>query len=135
MTTFYSVLADIVVALHLAYVGFIVVGLLLVLLGRLFRWQWVGNPWFRLTHLTMMAIVVVESLLGITCPLTDWEHALRRAAGQSFEGGSFMGRLLHNLIFYEAPPQTFTIIYVLFFTLLVASFILVPIRFPRAAAK
>jgi hypothetical protein len=138
MTTFYSLLADFVVALHFAYVGFVVLGLLLVLLGRLFHWRWVSNPWFRLIHLTMMGIVVVESLLGITCPLTDWEKALRHAAGQTVDEGSFMGRLMHNLIFYEAGPQTFTLIYVLFFTLLVASFFLVPIRFerrPRAHAS
>jgi hypothetical protein len=133
MSTFYGLLADFVVALHVAYVGFIVIGLLLVLLGRLFHWQWVGNPWFRMIHLTMMGIVVVESLLGITCPLTNWEKALRHAAGQTVDEGSFMGRLLHDLIFYEATPQTFTLIYVLFFTLLVASFVLVPVRFDRTA--
>ena len=132
MTTFYSLLADLVVALHVAYVGFIVFGLLLVLLGRLFRWTWVGNPWFRLIHLTMMGIVVIESLLGITCPLTDWERALRHAAGQTVGEGSFMGRLMHNLLFYDATPQTFTLIYVVFFTLLVASFVLVPVRCNQA---
>jgi hypothetical protein len=129
----YRLLADFVVAVHFAYVTFIVMGLLLVLIGRLFHWTWVSNPWFRMVHMTMMAIVVVESLVGITCPLTDWEHALRTAAGETVEKGTFMGRLIHNLIFYEAGPGTFTLVYVLFFGLLVASFVLVPVRWQRRA--
>jgi hypothetical protein len=40
---FYSFLADVVVALHVAYVGFVVVGLLLILLGLPLRWSW-GRP-------------------------------------------------------------------------------------------
>ena len=54
---FDAYLADGLVALHVAYVAFIVLGQLLILAGLVFRWQWVRNFWFRLAHLVAIAIV------------------------------------------------------------------------------
>ena len=45
---FDAYLADGVVALHVSYVAFVVLGQLLILAGVVFRWQWVRNFWFRL---------------------------------------------------------------------------------------
>ena len=44
------ILADIVVVIHFAYVAFVVLGLVAVLMGYVFKWNWVRNRWFRLTH-------------------------------------------------------------------------------------
>jgi len=74
---FYRILADLVLVIHLAYAGFIVLGMAAILLGIVLKWQWVRNFWFRLIHLIMIAIVVEESILGVICPLTDWEDQLR----------------------------------------------------------
>lgn len=122
----YSLLADVVVAVHVAYVSTVVVGLLLILLGGMLRWKWVRNIYFRLGHLLLITIVVVEAILGIVCPLTEWEYALRQKAGQSFEGGSFIGRILHNAIFLDVPQSTLSVCYCLFGLLVVLSFWLVP---------
>ena len=46
----YRLLADLIVAIHAAYVAFVVVGLLLILLGVACGWQWVRNWWFRIAH-------------------------------------------------------------------------------------
>lgn len=123
-----AILADLIVAVHVCYVAFVVFGLLLTLIGGVRGWRWVRNPWFRLTHLLAIVIVAAESLAGIPCPLTVWEHDLRVAAGQSGGEGSFVGRCLHGLIFYDLPEAVFTVVYVGFAALVGASFWWVPVR-------
>ena len=71
-------------------------GLVAILLGGWRKWRWVRNFWFRLLHFLMIAVVVVESLVGIVCPLTDWEDALREKAGETVEQGTFIGRMVHR---------------------------------------
>ncbi len=72
-----KLLADFIVVFHAMYFSFVVFGLVLILLGIAFRWGWVRNFWFRALHLTTIGIVVLEALVGMTCPLTDWEQRLR----------------------------------------------------------
>src|SRR5919204_3727026 len=100
----YAFLADFIVAAHVAYVSYVVVGLIAIWTGALFRWGWVRNPWFRLTHLLAILIVALEAVFAIDCPLTVWESAFRQRAGQEVSGASFIGRCLHELIFYDFPP-------------------------------
>lgn len=128
---YYLILADVVVALHMAYVLFVVFGLLAVLLGYLRGWRWVRNKWFRLTHLGMIGIVVIEALLNITCPLTTLENWLRFQAGQSATAGSFIGRWVHDLLFYDASPEFFTVLYCGFGGAVLAALFVVPIDWRR----
>ena len=37
----YAFWADVIVALHAAYVGFVVIGELIIVVGALCRWRWV----------------------------------------------------------------------------------------------
>jgi hypothetical protein len=70
------------------------------------KWQWARNPWFRFTHLLAIAIVAFEAIQGLPCPLTVWEGQLRELGGQAFNGSeSFMGKLLHDVLFIENVPQ------------------------------
>jgi Protein of Unknown function (DUF2784) len=128
----YAILADIIVAIHVAYVGFILVGLLAILVGAALRWSWVRNRWFRLAHLLAIAIVAFEALWGITCPLTDWEDTLRSAAGQRVSEGTFIGRCLDSILFYDWPPWAFTSAYVSFALLVLLVLIFVPPRWRGA---
>ena len=130
METFYRVAADTTVTLHLAYVAFVVFGLVAVLVGYFRRWGWVRNRWFRGGHLAMIVIVVGEAWAGITCPLTVWEQQLRDLAGQETYRGAFLANLVHDLIFYDAPPWMFTVIYTAFGMLVAGSFLLAPPRWP-----
>jgi len=123
---FYSLAADAVVFVHAAYVGFVVLGLVAILIGRMFGWKWIQNFWFRAAHLVMIGVVVVESLFGITCPLTTWENSLRRAAGESARTESFVGRWVHDLLFFDAPPWAFTVVYCLFGAIVLATFLIAP---------
>lgn len=73
----YKLLADSVVAVHLAYVGFVVVAQALILIGLVCRWPWVRNLRFRVIHLVMVEVVALEGWFGIICPMTDWDNQLR----------------------------------------------------------
>jgi hypothetical protein len=127
----YRLLADFIVVVHFAYVSFVVGGLLLILLGGWRKWRWVRNFWFRLLHFLMIAVVVGESLLGIVCPLTDWEDALREKAGETVAQGSFIGRMVHNLLFIEVPEIGLTPFYCAFGLIVLATLFLVPPHWPK----
>ncbi len=128
-----SIAADVVLFLHAAYVAFVVLGLVAVLVGYVLKWQWIKNGWFRIIHLTMILIVTVEALLGVVCPLTTLENELRRAAGQSVRTSGFMAQLVHDLLFYDAPPWMFTVGYCIFALLVASTWMLVPPSFVRAS--
>jgi hypothetical protein len=128
---FYRYLADLIVAVHVGYVGFVVLGQLAIWLGLLLRWAWVRNAWFRCVHLVMMCIVGLEAAFDITCPLTRWEANLRHLAGQESAGDSFLGRMLHNLIFVSLPEAVITGVHISFALLVVATFLLAPPRFRK----
>jgi len=102
-------LADALLVVHFIIVGFIVGGLVLVWLGAALGWQWIRNPWFRYLHLGAIALVAAEALAGVACPLTVWEDALRGG----LQPGSFVGRWVQRLLYYQAPEWVFTVAYVL----------------------
>lgn len=124
-------LADLMVAIHVGYVGYVVGGMLLIVLGWILGWGWVRNFWFRISHLIMMMVVVFEEIMKIRCPLSVWEEHFRNLAGQPVTGETFMGRILHSLIFYDAPPIVFTIGYLSFGALVAATFLFCVPRWPR----
>ncbi len=124
---FYAVLANIVLVVHFCYVGFTVGGEALVLAGGLFRWSWVRNLAFRLTHLATVVLVAVEAVTGTSCPLTVWEYRLRALAGERLSSQiPFIARLLRSIIFYDFPAWVFLVAYVAFALLVVLTFLLVP---------
>ncbi|HEY1376170.1 MAG TPA: DUF2784 domain-containing protein [Gemmataceae bacterium] len=127
----YRLLADFVVAVHSAYVAFVVVGQVLILIGLWRNWRWVRNWWFRVLHLVAISIVAAEAVFNVACPLTTWEQRLRELAGDEVSHGTFVGDLLHNLIFVDAPPWAFTVGYVAFAAVVLATFVLAP---PRRSA-
>ena len=133
MSLWYRIAADLVVTVHFAYVAFVLVGFVLILVGIIRRWRWIRNPWFRGIHLACILFVVAEAWLGITCPLTVWEKNLRRLAGETTYRGDFIANLIHELLFYDAPPWVFTVAYSLFGLLALLTFLLAPPRRRRRA--
>jgi hypothetical protein len=129
---FASVLANAVLVLHILYVSFVIFGVVLVVIGGLCRWRWVHNPWFRLTHLLMILIVVAESFLDMTCPLTTWERALRPGS-MNYEDKDLIATWLDGLLFYHFPHWVFTVAYTAFGLLIIGLFFFVPIR--RSSSK
>ncbi len=80
----FRLLADAVVALHLAYIVFVVGGAVVVL-----KWRWVAWP-----HLLAVVWGAYVEFSGTVCPLTPLEQSLRRRAGQAGYGGSFIDNYL-----------------------------------------
>ena len=103
-------LADIVLIVHFLFVAFVVGGLVLIWIGAAAGWQWIRNFWFRVAHLAAIVFVAGEALVGVWCPLTLWEDALRGVQGEK----GFVARWIHRLMFYDVPGWMFTIAYVLF---------------------
>lgn len=132
----YGYLADLMVAVHVAYVAFVVVGQLLILIGWMAGWSWVRNFWFRALHLLAIGFVAFEEFIDMRCPLTVWEEQFRAMAGQPFSGETFLSRLMHSLIFIEGqPPIFFTMIHLGFAALVLLTVVLVPPRWPRRWRK
>lgn len=128
---FLQLLADAVLTLHVVVVVFVVGGLLLVFVGNWRGWRWVNGPRFRLVHLALVALVAVQSWLGVICPLTDIEMWLRAKIGSPTYHGSFIEHWLQRLLYYEAPPWVFVLVYTLFGLLVVAAWVLFPPGFRR----
>jgi len=114
-------LADTLLFVHVLFVLFVLIGLVLILAGKLADWAWVRNPWFRLAHLAAIGIVTVQSWIGVICPLTTLEMALRARAGDATYPGSFIAHWLDTILYYEAPAWVFTIFYTVFATVVVVS--------------
>ena len=113
--------ADVALLAHIFVVCFVVVGLVLILTGKLRRWSWVKNPWFRAAHLATIAVIVLQSWFGVVCPLTTLEMWCRARAGEAVYAGTFISHWMQQLLYYEAPPWVFAVCYTLFGLLVVAS--------------
>lgn len=123
-----TLLADFLLLLHLAFVLFMVFGLVAVPLGGLFGWAWVREPRWRWAHLAGMAVVALQALLRVPCFLTVWERDLRRATGTAVDQRSFVVRLANDLLFVDVDQVRLWIAYVLLFVGLVAALWWVPPR-------
>lgn len=85
----YSLLADLVVVLHLAFVLF-------VLFGGLLTVKWPRALWL---HLPAMAWGCIIEFTGLVCPLTPLENRLRMQAGESGYQGDFLSRWLLSILY------------------------------------
>jgi hypothetical protein len=125
----YALAADALLVAHALFVVFVVLGLILIFAGKFLSWQWVRNPWFRVTHLLGISVVVLQSWFGVICPLTVWEMELRAKAGMTAYEGSFITHWINVLLYYQAPPWVFVVCYTVFGGLVLCSWFLVR---PRA---
>ncbi|MFZ5556176.1 MAG: DUF2784 domain-containing protein [Pseudomonadota bacterium] len=119
-----AVLADLILVAHFLFVLFVVGGLAAIWIGAWRGWAFSRNLWFRVAHLAAILFVVGEALVGVMCPLTVWEDALRGRES----GKGFIARWIHALMFYDWPAWVFTAIYTGFALLVVLTFVMVPPR-------
>ncbi len=124
----YATLADLILLVHVLFAAYNVFGLILIWLGAAVGWGWVRGCWFRGTHLATMGIVVVESLLGMVCPLTKWESRLRLLSGGGEYEKSFMHHWAEKFFYYDVSSQTFMLIYIAFFVAMLGTLWLVPVE-------
>lgn len=87
----HSLLADLVVLAHFAFIVFAALGGLLVL-------RWPRAAWL---HLPAVVWGVGIELSGRACPLTPLENRLRAGAGEAGYGGGFIEHYLLPVVY---PP-------------------------------
>lgn len=107
----YRWLADAVLGLHVAVVLFIVLGLAAIFCGAWRGWAWVRGWAFRLAHLGAIVYVAAQAWLGIACPLTVLESWLRFQARQGVYQRGFIEDWLQRLLYWQAPPWAFVLLY------------------------
>ena len=83
--------ADLVVVVHLLFIGFIVGGVFLT-------WRWPLIIW---AHIPAVAYGALVEFAGFTCPLTLLENDLHHRAGEAGYGGGFISHYLVKVIY---PP-------------------------------
>jgi hypothetical protein len=127
-TQSYLILADAVLLIHVLVVVFVILGLLATLVGGAMKWLWVTNPWFRLSHLICIGVVVTQAWAGVACPLTRLEMWLRSQAGQQVYSGSFISHWLSSILYYDLPAWVFTLAYTSFGGLVLVSWLWVKPR-------
>lgn len=121
-------LADLLLYTHFLYVLCVVLPVPLIIIGGIRGWNWVRNLWFRLIHLLLIGFVVLESVFRIPCPLTEWEYQLRYSTHDVEEYGSFISNWVSRILYYEADPMLFNVIYVLFGLLIASLLYFVPVK-------
>ncbi|MGH9380655.1 MAG: DUF2784 domain-containing protein [Thermoanaerobaculia bacterium] len=123
-----ALLADLVLALHVLFVAFVVVSLVLILIGGVRGWSWVRNRRFRWLHLAAIGVVVAQAWLGVVCPLTNIEMRLREVSGGTSYKGGFIAYWLGRLLYFDAPDWVFTAAYTAFGVAVASAWLLVPPR-------
>jgi hypothetical protein len=81
--------ADALVAVHFAFIAFVLAGGFLVLRHR--KWAWL--------HVPAVAWAVWTEFTATVCPLTPWENALRVAAGEAGYDGGFVEHYVMPIIY------------------------------------
>ena len=119
-----SAMAQLVLAAHLAVIGFNVFGLIAIPLGAWRRWPFVRAPTWRVLHLLSLAIVAVQAVLGRACFLTDWQDYL---TGTSATQPLIM-RWVNSVVFWPLPFWAFEALYLAVFVYTLALLWIVPPR-------
>ena len=123
----YLLAADLILLIHFVFVAFVVLGFIFIWIGYFTKQKFARNAKFRICHILAMGIVLCESLIGMICPLTEWENYLRVRGGrdQLYET-SFMQEWIHKIMFFDFSELTFVIVYSLFFALILLTFRVIP---------
>ena len=90
------VLASLVVATHVAFVAFVVIGGLLVI-----RWREL-----LYVHLAAVVWAVYVEWSGAICPLTPLENTLRAAAGLEAYAGDFVAEYVFPILYPEGLTRS-----------------------------
>jgi len=95
MNTLWRGLADGVVAVHYAYMAYLVV-------GGFLAWRWPRTIWLHVVAVGWAVAIVVTK---VPCPLTALQNHFRESAGQRPLSDSFINLYIRGT-FYPADQQT-----------------------------
>jgi hypothetical protein len=119
------ILAEGVLAAHLAIILFNVFGLIAVPVGAVCGWRFVRVGWWRILHIVLLAAVAAQAVLGRACFLTLWQAAL---SGTAADQTPLIARWVNQLIYWPLPVWIFAVLYVVVFGYALALFWLVPLN-------
>lgn len=104
-------LADLILIIHFAVVLFIIFGFCFPIFYK-FKFNFAKNYYIRIIHISLITIVLVETLAGVICPLTIIENLLRN----STQSESLIAKLLRDLLFWDFSISYFLFIYFVCFS-------------------
>ena len=104
-------LADLILIIHFAVVLFIIFGFFFPIFYK-FKFNFAKNYYIRIIHISLITIVLVETLAGVICPLTIIENLLRN----STQSESLIAKLLRDLLFWDFSISYFLFIYFICFS-------------------
>src|SRR5579871_5472740 len=107
----YALAADVVLWFHVGIVLFNVFGLVVIPLGAWQGWPFVRIMWWRLLHIVLMAIVMLQAAMGHACFLTLWQAALNESSGEPAAAMPMIQRWVSAVIFWQMPIWVFALIY------------------------
>ncbi len=96
----YRAAADAVLALHLAFVLFVVLGGLLAL-------RWPRVAW---VHVPVALYGAIIEFVGFVCPLTPLENRLRRLGGEAGYTGGFVEQYITAALYPEGLTPTVQVV-------------------------
>ena len=117
----YRILGDAVMLIHFGFLVFLAVGGFLAC----------RFPWMIVLHLAAACWASVSVLVGVECPLTEWEDELgRRGGGQSLPGG-FIDTYLTDVVY---PDEHLRAVQLLLACLVVLSWLVFALHCRHAVA-
>ncbi len=93
MTAVFQILAPLVVAIHLAWILWVITGV---------RWTR-GRPWLTAFHVASLVWGIVVETCPVNCPLTLAEQGLEAAAGMRPWAGGFLLHYLDAIVYPNLP--------------------------------
>ena len=100
-------IADALLIVHFSLAAFISLGIFIIPIGYMLGWNWLKNRNLRFLHLSLVGVITVETIVGLTCPLTVLENMFRDVDYSS----SFMSYWIAQILYWDLPSQVFVIFY------------------------
>jgi Protein of Unknown function (DUF2784) len=95
----YSILASIVLAAHVVFIGWVIFGA-----------AWTRfRPWLRAIHMAVLGWSIVVEVGPWPCPLTVAENWFEMKAGVPGYTNGFMLHYLDKLVYPDIPPLALTV--------------------------
>lgn len=115
-------LADLLMAVHFAFLAYVALG------GFLAWWR----PVLLLPHLAAAGWGALTVTVGLACPLTAWEDAARRAAGQQGLPRGFVDTYLTGVVY---PAEDLVAMQLTVAGLVLVSWVGVAVRLTRRRTR
>ena len=102
-------IAEVLLLIHFGLAAFISAGFFIIPLGYRIGWNWIKKRNLRLLHLFLMGVITIETIVGLTCPLTVLENMFRDVDYSM----SFMSYWIAQILYWDIPHHIFVLLYLL----------------------